>query len=341
VLGQSTINGIYHSPELLSEAGYFSAVFNAKRAPGGKRVVLKFFVDTTGDAYRRHAFDREGRLLSGILKGEERFVQLVDPPAILQVEAKLQNGKPLILQLPFLAFERMNGGDIEQLAGTPLQTPQEALLRLVWFREMVRSVNRLHFLNCFHRDLKPGNFLFDNTPSCREVKLSDFGTIRLCDGSPTLLSEYRGRVGDLRYSAPELLSGVAIPQEWHRLADVYSLGAILFELMTCRQLIETTFGDVSRAILFTQHMTTVPVVNRLTAFHGFLESNGYTIPEMRAVNPLIPRCIAPKLDDILSAMVEFDYRRRAADLSRIVRLLDICRLVLSNEQRSQTRLARR
>lgn len=341
VLSQSTINGIYHAPQLLSDNGYFSLVFSVRRSPSDKRIVLKFFVDANGDPYRRAAFDREGRLLWGTLRGEDRFVQLVDPPSVLHFSIPLPTGTPLALQLPFLAFEWMNGGDAEGLAATPIQSAQDLLGRLACFREMVRSVARLHVLRCFHRDLKPGNFLFANTSSGRQVKLSDFGTIRPSDGTPPIQTEYRDPVGDRRYSAPELFSGVDVPHDWHRAADVYSLGAILFELLSTQQFISATFGTVGDAILFSQHMKSVPESNRLSILHGFLDGDKHTLPKLRAINPLIPRCIAVRLDEILAMLTEFDYRKRTVDLGRIVRLLDICRLVLKNELRHQEHLGRR
>jgi serine/threonine protein kinase len=235
----------------------------------------------------------------------------------------------------------MNGGDAERLAATPLQTVQELVSRLVCFREMVRCVARLHFKNCFHRDLKPGNFLFENSPGQREVKLSDFGTIRFCDGSPTLAGEYRTPVGDLRYAAPELFSGVDIPQGWNRAADLYSLGCILFELITSRQLIEFTFGDANNALDFAAHLMARSAQDRLGIFHGFLEQHGHALPNVRTINPLIPKCVAGYLDDLLAELTAFDYRARRVELTSAVRVLDICRIVLTNEQRYQERLGRR
>ena len=287
------------------------------------------------------AFDREGTLLWNVLRGEDRFVQLVDVPTTLPFSIPLPGGTQIALQLPFLAFEWMNGGDAESLASQPMQTIQDLIGRIECFRDMVRCVARLHRLNCFHRDLKPGNFLFENSFAGREVKLSDFGTIRLCDGSPPLALEYRDPVGDLRYAAPELFSGVDIPQQWNRTADIFSLGAILFELLTGDQLISATFGDVAQALLFQQHLKARPAKDRLTLFEGFLDQHGHSLPRVRSVNPLIPRSIDRYLDDLVCSLAEFDFRKRTVDLGSVVRVLDICRLVLRNEQKVQERLGRR
>jgi serine/threonine protein kinase len=192
-----------------------------------------------------------------------------------------------------------------------------------------------------HRDLKPGNFLFENTPSGRDVKLSDFGTIRFCDGSPPLALEYRDPVGDLRYAAPEFFSGVDIPQQWNRTADLFSLGAILFEFLTGQQLISATFGNVTQALLFQQYLKARPAKDRLAIFNGFLDQHGYSLPKVRAANPFVPRSIDRYLDDLVCHLAEFDYRKRTIDLGSVVRVLDICRIILRNEHKVQERLGRR
>jgi serine/threonine protein kinase len=339
VLSQGTI-GAYHSIEFLSNSGYFSVVFRSRRSPGNTKAALKFFVDPTNDAYRSLAFTREGNLLWGPLRGEERFVQLVDAPAKLEINVPLPTGA-IKLQFPYLAFEWMNGGDTEALVASPLDTHADLGRRLECFREMVRAVARLHYKQCFHRDLKPGNFLIENTSSGPRVKLGDFGTIRFADGSPPLRTEYHGPVGDLRYSAPELYSGVDIPAQWHRSADVYSLGAILFELLTKQQLIAWTFGSISQARDFFRHMMAMQPSQRLSSFNGFLEHHGHVLPKARNVNRTIPRCVAQRLDDVLAGLCEFDYRRRSTDLGSVVRSIDICRLTLANEAREALRLQRR
>lgn len=344
VLQHNTINGRYSSPEVLSEDGVFSVVFRARRTQDDRRVVLKFFVNATGDPYRRIAFDREGAVLSGVLKGEDRFVQLVDPPSELRATLQFTQGSAtgsFEVQLPFLVFEWMNGGNAEDLAATPIQTASDVLGRLVCFREMTRAVTRLHNLDCFHRDLKPGNFLFENTPAQQNVKLSDFGTIRFAQGGGPILPAYTAPVGDRRYAAPELFSGVDVPHAWYRAADTYSLGAILFELLTNQQLIAFLFRPTGSASQFSQHMLAVPEAGRLSVFHAFLDAQRNAAPKLRAICPLIPRCVAGRLDELLASLTAFDYRQRTTDLPQVVRLIDICRLILSNEIRQQSRLRQR
>lgn len=336
MLGQSTI-GSYHSIEFLSNAGHFSVVFLARRGPGNGKAVLKFFVDPSSDPYRHLAFVREGNLLWGALRGEDRFVQLLDAPATLDVPVPLPTGGSITLRFPYLAFQWMNGGDAESLVASPLKGHQDLIRRLDCFKEMVRAVARLHFKNCFHRDLKPGNFLFENAPNGRLVRLGDFGTVRFADGTPALLSEYTGPVGDLRYSAPELYSGVDIPQHWYRAADVYSLGAILFELLTQQQIIAWTFGSVQRALDFHQCMTTIQPTQRLQRYDAFLDSHGHSAPKLRAVTRAIPKCVAPRLDELVAVLTDFDYRNRTIDLGQVIRSLDICKLVLANEARQAER----
>jgi truncated hemoglobin YjbI len=126
--------------------------------------------------------------------------------------------------LPFLALEFCPGGSLDKrLAGTPLP-PREAA-QLV--ERLARAVQSAHDKNVIHRDLKPSNVLLaeDGTP-----KIIDFGLAKRLDEAGRTQS---GAVlGTPSYMAPEQAGGktkVVGPA-----ADVYALGAILYECLTGR-----------------------------------------------------------------------------------------------------------
>ncbi len=100
-----------------------------------------------------------------------------------------------------------------------------------YFREVARlaaqvaeALEYAHRRNVLHRDIKPSNLLLDATGN---AWVTDFGLAKLEESAD--LTQSHELVGTLRYMAPERLRGTSI-----RAADVYSLGATLYELATLR-----------------------------------------------------------------------------------------------------------
>ena len=126
---------------------------------------------------------------------------------------------------PWLAMERVEGVPIDaHVAANKLGIDQ----RLRLFVEVADAVAHAHARLVVHRDLKPGNILV--TPS-GGVRLLDFGVAQLLeDDTPAdqQLTRHIGRPVTPDYAAPEQLG----PQPVGTAADVYSLGIVLFELLT-------------------------------------------------------------------------------------------------------------
>ena len=339
-----TVNQRYTQLRPLSPnggSGCFSAVFEALCTTTNQRVALKFDANR-GDTYRGEAFNREGRLLNTRLKGEECFVQLIEPPAKMSVPLAVPGGSHVSFDFPFLAFEFLPNGDLTSHT-SPVHGHDETIRRIELFRKACRCVRRLHHLGCFHRDLKPSNFLLDRFPF---VKLGDFGTARLMTPEEKpLKSTYAAPVGDLRYTAPELLAGLDVSKGLLATADTYSLGVILYELLTGRQLVEEHLGGRGRGILgvrdFHKHMNNVPQINRKTVFHGFLDAHPSPMPDLRQINPHIPKCAIQPINRLLEALAVFDYRKREVNFGRIDRLAEIAILVVRNEQKQRERLQKK
>jgi eukaryotic-like serine/threonine-protein kinase len=125
--------------------------------------------------------------------------------------------------LPFFELEYVPGGSLDRrLHGTPWPVRRASDL----IEALARGVAEAHRQGIVHRDLKPGNVLLaiDGTP-----KLTDFGLAKslAADSGLTRTDSIMGSPG---YMAPEQAEGKT--KRVGPLADVYALGAILYELLT-------------------------------------------------------------------------------------------------------------
>jgi eukaryotic-like serine/threonine-protein kinase len=151
-------------------------------------------------------------------QAEARAVAQLQHPNVVQLfDSGVHNG------LPFLTLELVSGGSLaERLGGTPMQPRDAAAL----VERLARGVHYAHQNGVVHRDLKPANVLLapDGTP-----KVTDFGLAKRAEAGSGLTAS--GAVlGTPSYMAPEQAGGqskhVGPP------ADVYALGAILYECLT-------------------------------------------------------------------------------------------------------------
>jgi serine/threonine protein kinase len=150
---------------------------------------------------------------------EARLIARLQHPHIVQVFEVTEH-----CGLPLFSLEYCPGGCLETARGGELMPPREAA-RLMGM--VARAVHYAHELGVVHRDLKPANILLaaDGTP-----KVVDFGLAKSLDEDPRTSS---GKIlGTPCYMAPEQARGHN--KEVGPTADVYALGAVLYELLTGR-----------------------------------------------------------------------------------------------------------
>jgi serine/threonine protein kinase len=203
------------------------------------------------------------------------------------------------------------------------------------FGAMCRAVQRLHNQGIAHRDLKPDNFLVMKDGS---VKLADFGTARFLNESP-LEIDYQGWPGDKRHTAPEMFALLHDHEpEIAKVADIFSLGTILFELFTRAKvgllLYDQTFGrDMAGA------MSQVRGDERRRMLNQLLPSitDARPLPSISDFGQPVPAIISDRLDRLYRAMTSLDYRQRQRDFTSIFREIERC-LFLLRRQREYGRL---
>lgn len=216
--------------------GSSGIVYLAQAADSPTPVALKLLTDQAAQTEAgRERFLREIHLL-----------QSLEHPGIVAVrEAGQVDGRF------YLAMEYVPGGT---LADFSQRRPQHEKAAARIIAAAAAAVSYCHQQGIIHRDLKPRNILLgrvplskDSRPAVEELipRIADFGLARV-DTDSRAMTETGAVLGTLDYMAPEQL------EHGHRVtgaADIYSLGAILFELLTG--------GPPHRAVSFAEMITLI------------------------------------------------------------------------------------
>jgi serine/threonine protein kinase len=299
--------------------GSFSLVFTAldKTRKKPKRVCLKFLDPLVGDEYRRHCFHRVADILKD-LAGQRNILSLVLEKSRFDL---VLSGVTFPL---FYYGSHLGHFSVKRYI---YSDQNDLLTNIIFFREMCKAIQRIHKMGICHRDLKPDNFLVFGK---RYICLSDFGTARYFGqkGSP-ILESYHAPVGDMRYTAPELLCGLHFSDYYNYCADIYSLGTILYELFTRSELSSSIYRS-NELLDFVTHFNLVPQANRVEVFDGFIDSfsNERTLFSVRTHDESIPKAIAYEVDRLYQSMASLNYKKRETDFQRIFLRINICEKVI-------------
>jgi TolB-like protein/Tfp pilus assembly protein PilF/tRNA A-37 threonylcarbamoyl transferase component Bud32 len=202
--------GNYHILEEIGRGG-MGVIYRARQRHSRRIVALKRILSYHADSQETLArFRREAQAAASL-----------DHPNILPIYevSECDDG------LPFFSMKFAGGGSLLDAAPALRSEPRRAVALM---GKVARAVQYAHGQGILHRDLKPGNVLLDGRG---EALVSDFGLAKWLDTS-SHLTRTLTIFGTPGYIAPEQVNGSSAGLG--PAADVYSLGAILFDLLTGR-----------------------------------------------------------------------------------------------------------
>lgn len=128
--------------------------------------------------------------------------------------------------LCYLVMELVNGMSLRQLLGT--HGPLAAKAAADMMTQVCAALDEAHRQGIIHRDLKPDNIIVQQGPAGMQVKVLDFGIAKMEDAGNRSLTVTGSVMGTPHYMSPEQCLG----EELDLRSDVYSLGIVLYEMLT-------------------------------------------------------------------------------------------------------------
>lgn len=205
---------------------------------------------------------------------EAKIIAQLEHPSIVPVYdvGETEDGK-----LPYFVMKYMNGGSLSERIKKGIMSVAEAARIL---EQIAPGLDEAHSRGFIHRDLKPSNILFDS----RGIPyISDFGIAKMSQSAGTMTGS--GIIGTPAYMSPEQATGEQVDGR----TDIYSLGIILFEMLTGKQPYE---ADTPMAVAI-KHVT--DPVPRILTFNPNLPAD---------MDLIIQKAMAKSRDDRFSTAVE-------------------------------------
>ncbi len=255
--------------------GGMGSVYRARQRSLGRQVAVKVLdADRAPDPALREAFFQKFQV-------EIRALARLQDPRIVTIFQAGENDGRL-----WFAMELIEGRTVERRLFEEGAFPEGEARRVA--SEVARALDAAWRQGIVHRDVKPGNIFLARDGA---VKLADFGLARSPEFARTPITEGNAVACTPEYSSPEQAEGGATD---HR-ADIYSLGCVLYEMLTERP----PFSGDSKMSTLLKHASEPP-------------------PSPRVLNPEI----SPGLEAVVLKCLEKDPQARYADYTALLAALE-------------------
>jgi WD40 repeat protein/serine/threonine protein kinase len=210
--------GRYKLLEQIGEGGCGVVYMAEQQEPVRRRVALKVI-----------KLGMDTKQVVARFEAERQALALMEHPNI----AKVLDAGATASGRPFFVMELVRGRKISEFCDEKKLSTDE---RLKLFVTVCHAVQHAHQKGIIHRDLKPSNILVTTIDGAPVPKVIDFGIAKATSNQPltdkTLFTAFEQFIGTPAYMSPEQaeMSGVDIDTR----TDIYSLGVLLYELLTSR-----------------------------------------------------------------------------------------------------------
>ena len=280
-----TIHGRYTVLEYVGEGG-MHFVYAAKDSVLCRKVALK----TPKNSSAKKRFRRSAEVAA-----------LVNHPNIAKTFDYFEEGGE-----QFLIEEFIEGADLDKALLKKSRYLDPYLVARV-FHYLVKGLAASHHVGVIHRDLKPTNIMVTNEFQLSAIKITDFGIAKMADeelieaaeGGNASISASSTAVGALPYMAPEAID---TPRDVKTPADIWSVGAMIFELLSG----EKPYGSGLKAVK--RILEANP-----PEFQPFLISNPQFAPLANQLMDLVLQCLQkdpasrPNADKLVSLCGDLCY----------------------------------